>query len=116
MSIVSSTAETFNINDKYTQNFIMHHLTTPLARKLAIAAFMDFSPGVEQTHYPIYNAGSIILDYDRQGSNHEVPVMKDSVKSSDFRPKTKWWRRFISFINKPKKVDNNCLESKLYNI
>ncbi len=100
-STVSSTKEIFNVNDNYTQNFTMDSLTIPLARKLAIAAFMDFRPEMKLTHNTIYNGGSIIVDYDRQKCNPNVQVsmMRDSVKSSNFRSEFKWWRRFISLLS-----------------
>ncbi|VVB90699.1 Uncharacterised protein [uncultured archaeon] len=72
--------------DKYTQNLILGHFTMPLARNLAVAAFMDIRPETAQmqgikTCDTAYNEGSIISEYDIRS-----PSISQSVERKDEVP------------------------------
>lgn len=100
--------EISNVNENYTQNFILDRLTVPLARKLAVAAFIDLRPEAAQmqdfkTHDTIYNAGSIISEVCMQSPaisqsvRSIAPEISDSFESPDtgFQP----WRSFTSMLS-----------------
>ncbi|MCX9010524.1 MAG: hypothetical protein OIN66_05310 [Candidatus Methanoperedens sp.] len=121
---ISSESEMVNIYESYTQNFTLNNLTIPLARKLAVAVFIDSRQETEQiqgfkTDDAIYNSGNIIIEDhmrspvisrsspDMQKSsidshtNFKVPAagMSSSVESHDYISGLRVWRRFVSIFS-----------------
>ena len=120
---ISSESETANIYESHTKNFTPNNLTIPLARKLAVAAFIDSRSEAEQiqgfkTDDAIHNAGNIITEYymrspviscvlsDTQKSdigspaNFKVPVpsIRNSARSHDYTLGLRVWRSLISIL------------------
>ncbi len=116
-------SETVNIHEGHTQNFTLNNLTIPLARKLAVAVFINSGSEAEQiqgfkTDDAVYNTGNIITeDYmrppvisrdssDTQKShigsppNIKVPApgMRNSAQSHDYTAGLRLWRSFISIL------------------
>lgn len=121
---ISSESETVNIYENYTQNFTLNDLTIPLARKLAVAVFIDSRPETEQiqgfkTYDAIYNTGNIIIeDHSRppvisrsspdaqkssihSHTDYKAPatVMKSTVESRDYMSEPRVLRMFISIFS-----------------
>ncbi len=125
LSKVSSESEVIKIRESYNQNFILNNLTIPLARKLAVAAFIiDSRLEAEQikcfkTDDAIYNAGNIISEGFMRSSiisrsspgtqksdisshyNCKVPApgMRSSMESHDYMSGLCVWSRFISIFS-----------------
>lgn len=125
LSKVSYESEVIEIRESYNQNFVLNNLTLPLARKLAVAAFIiDFRSEERQikcskTDDAIHNAGHIIIEglikspvisgsspgiQKSSISSHSnckmpVPGIRSSVESHDYMPELRIRHRLISIFS-----------------